>query len=148
GTGETTRRVLGRHPDAELVGVDESPPMLEQARAALPAGRVEMRVGRLQDPLPEGPFDLVVSTLAVPHPNGAAKQDLFRRTHAVLRPGGRFVLADVVVPERADDVVTPIEAGYDLPDSVDDQLAWLGNAGFRAEIAWSWKDCAVIRADR
>ena len=32
GTGETARRVLALHPDAELVGVDDSPDMLEHAR--------------------------------------------------------------------------------------------------------------------
>src|SRR4051794_31597611 len=80
GTGETARRVLAAHPQARLVGLDESPPMLEQARATLDPERVEeLRVGRLQEPLPAGPFDLVVSTLAVHHLDGAGKRDLFRR---------------------------------------------------------------------
>ena len=148
GTGETARRVLDAHPQARLVGVDESPPMLAEARAALPADRVELRVGRLEDRLPDGPFDLVFSALAVHHLDGAGKRDLFRRVHEVLVPEGVFVLADVVVPERPEDVVTPIQAGYDLPDTVADQLAWLGEAGFDPIVAWAWKDCAVIRARR
>jgi len=40
--------------------------------------------------------------------------------------------------------VTPIEEGYDLPDRLDDQLAWLQEAGFQPRVAWSWKDCAVV----
>ena len=52
-----------------------------------------------QDPLPEGPFDVVVSALAVHHLDGAEKADLFQRVTASLAPGGRFVLGDVVVPE-------------------------------------------------
>jgi tRNA (cmo5U34)-methyltransferase len=147
GTGETARRVLALHPDARLVGVDESPPMLVEARAALLAARVEeLRVGRLQDPLPEGPFDLVFTALAVHHLDGAGKRDLFRRVREVLRPGAFLVLADVVVPDEPADAVTPIEEGFDLPDRAGDQVAWLREAGFDAEVAWSWKDCAVIRA--
>jgi tRNA (cmo5U34)-methyltransferase len=147
GTGETARRVLDALPELRLVGIDESPPMLEQARATLPADRVELRVGRLEDALPEGPFGLVFTALAVHHLDGAGKRDLFRRVRAVLEPGGRFVLADVVVPDDPGDAVTPIEPGYDLPDRADDQLAWLREAGFEARVAWSWKDCAVLVGD-
>jgi len=146
GTGETARRVLARHPDAELVALDSSPEMLERAREVLP--KADLRRARLEDPLPEGPFDLVVSALAVHHLDGPGKQDLFKRIAAVLAPGGRFVLADVVVPEREQDVVTPIDWEYDLPDRVDDQLDWLRNAGLDAETVWTDKDLAVLRATR
>jgi len=79
GTGETARRVLNRHPDAQLIGIDASPGMVKVARASLPADRVKLVVGRLEDPLPEGSFDLVVSALAVHHLEGTGKADLFRR---------------------------------------------------------------------
>jgi tRNA (cmo5U34)-methyltransferase len=122
--------------------------MLEQARAVLPAGQVdELRVARLQDPLPEGPFELVFSALAVHHLDGAGKRDLFARVRAVLARRGRLVLGDVVVPDDPGDVVTPIEDGFDLPDRVSDQVDWLRAAGFGPRITWSWKDCAVIAAD-
>jgi tRNA (cmo5U34)-methyltransferase len=146
GTGETTRRVLARHPNARLVAVDSSVEMLGRARAAFPDA--DLRVGRLEDPLPPGPFDLVVSALAVHHLDGRAKHDLFRRVASVIRPGGRFVLADVVVPEREEDVVTPIDCVMDLPDRVDDQLEWLRRAGLDAETVWSYRDLAVLRATR
>ena len=147
GTGETARRVLERHPDARLIAIDESPPMLERARASLPAS-ADLRVGRLQDALPAGPFDAVVSALAVHHLTSAEKRDLFARVASVLRPGGLFVLADVVVPERPEDVVTPIEDGYDLPDRLDDQLDWLRAAGLEPEVVWAARDLAVVRATR
>jgi tRNA (cmo5U34)-methyltransferase len=146
GTGETARHVLARHPDAKLVAVDSSAEMLERAREVLPDA--DLLQARLEDPLPEGPFDLVVSALAVHHLDGPGKQDLFKRIAAVLTPGGRFVLADVVVPEREEDVVTPIDWEYDLPDRVDDQLDWLREAGLDAETVWTDKDLAVLRATR
>jgi len=147
GTGETARRLLERHPGARLTGIDESPPMLERARTVLPAS-AELRVGRLQDALPAGPFDLVVSALAVHHLTPAEKRDLFARIAAALRPGGRFVLADVVVPERPEDSVTPIEEGYDLPDRLGDQLEWLRAARLEPELVWAARDLAVVLAMR
>jgi tRNA (cmo5U34)-methyltransferase len=148
GTGETARGVLATVPQAKLVGLDESPSMLEQARTALPVDRIEgLLVARLEDPLPPGPFGLVFTALAVHHLDAAGKRDLFERVRAVLEPGGRFVLADVVVPEDPVDAVTPIEEGFDLPDRLDDQLDWLAAAGFEPRVTWSWKDCAVIAAD-
>jgi tRNA (cmo5U34)-methyltransferase len=146
GTGETARRVLAAHPHARLTAIDSSPEMLERTRAAFPGAN--LRLQQLQDPLPDGPFDLVVAALAVHHLDGPDKQDLFRRVAQVLRPGGTFVLADVVVPEHADDVVTPIDWEYDLPDRVDDQLQWLSDAGLDVEFFWSYRDLAVMRARR
>jgi tRNA (cmo5U34)-methyltransferase len=146
GTGETTRRVLAAHPDATLVAIDSSREMLERARAQFP--HADLRLARLEDPLPEGPFDLVVSALAVHHLDGPGKQDLFRRVAAALQPDGTFVLADVVVPESEEDAVTPIDWEYDLPDRADDQLAWLRAAGLKADTTWTYKDLAVMRATR
>ena len=48
--------------------------------------------------MPEGPFDLVASALAVHHLHDVDKAELFGRVRGVLAPGGLFVLGDVVVP--------------------------------------------------
>ncbi|HXY84954.1 MAG TPA: class I SAM-dependent methyltransferase [Gaiellaceae bacterium] len=146
GTGETARRVLARHPGAQLTAIDSSPQMLDRAGSAFPAA--DLRLARLEDPLPEGPFDLAYSALAIHHLDAAGKRDLFRRVAGVLRPGGCFVLADVVVPDDPADVVTPIDGVFDLPDRVSDQLAWLEDAGLDAEVQWSFKDLVVLRATR
>jgi tRNA (cmo5U34)-methyltransferase len=146
GTGETARRILDIYPGAKLTAIDSSPAMLERARAAFPDA--DLQLSRLEDPLPAGPFDLVVTTLAVHHLDSDGKRDLFRRVARVLRPGGRFVLADLVVPERDEDIVTEIDWVMDLPDRLDDQLAWLAEAGFEAERVWTYKDLAVLRAMR
>jgi tRNA (cmo5U34)-methyltransferase len=100
----------------------------EEMLAAAVCPAADLRLQDLREALPEGPFDLVFSALAVHHLDGPAKADLFARVAAVLAPGGRFVLADVVVPEDPADVVTPLDAGFDLPETVPDLLAWLGDA--------------------
>ncbi len=148
GSGETARRLLDAHPSARIVGLDASADMLEAAREALPRGRVSLRQQRLEDPLPRGPYDLVASALAVHHLDDLAKADLFRRVAAVLRPGGRFVLADVVVPTDPADAMTPIAGDYDKPSHVGDQLRWLAAAGLAARVVWARRDLAVAVADR
>ncbi len=144
GTGQTTLAVLARHPGAHVTGIDASADMLALARAELPPERVDLREGRLEDPLPAGPFDVVVSVLAVHHLDAPGKADLFRRAAAVLVPGGRLVVGDVVVPEDPADVVTPVEPGFDRPDSVADQLRWLEEASLLAQVAWQRRDLAVL----
>ena len=62
----------------------------------------------------------------------------------MLEPGGRFVIGDVVVPDDPADAVTPLSPDYDLPSRVDEQLAWLADAGFSADVVWRARDLAVI----
>lgn len=145
GTGETIARVVKLHPSAHAIGVDESPEMLDVARQRLPQS--VFLVGRLEDPLPAGSFDLVVSALAVHHMDGPGKADLFQRVAQCLSPAGRFVMADVVVPEDPLDAVTPIDGVYDKPSSVTELLSWLQDAGFSASVLWSRRDLAVIVAE-
>jgi tRNA (cmo5U34)-methyltransferase len=146
GTAETATRILAQHPRARWTGIDASEPMLARARERLPDA--DLRRARLEDPLPAGPFDLVVSALVVHHLDGPGKRDLFRRVAAVLRPGGVLVLGDVVVPERPEDVRIDIDWVVDLPDRLDDQLEWLREAGLEPEPLWTEADLAVIRASK
>ena len=56
----------------------------------------------------------------------------------MLAPGGRFVLADVVVPDDPADVVTPLDPGFDLPETVPDLL----------RVDWATPGCAPAWAGR
>ena len=147
GTGATAQLLLERHPDARLIGIDASPEMLEAARSRLAAERADLRVGRLEESLPEGPFDLVASALAVHHLDPGQKARLFERVRQVLSPGGRFVLADVVVPEDPSEAQIPLTPGFDKPSRVSEQLGWLAAAGFEPRVTWERGDLAVIAAD-
>jgi tRNA (cmo5U34)-methyltransferase len=148
GGGETAHLLLALHPEARMLGVDSSPAMLAAARGALSVERVELRQARLEDELPAGLFDLVVSALAVHHLTAKAKADLFRRVAEALSPAGRLVLGDVIVPARPEDAVIPLEEGFDRPDTAEAQLEWLRDAGLEAEVVWIAQDLAVLRGDR
>jgi tRNA (cmo5U34)-methyltransferase len=141
GTGETAVRILARNSGARWTGIDASAAMLERARERLPDA--DLRLQRLEDPMPEGPFDLVVSVLAVHHLDGPKKRDLFRRVAEV---GDFFVLGDLVVAERAEDAVIEIDWVMDLPSTVPEQIGWLEEAGFEVEATHVRPDLAVFVA--
>src|SRR5215217_9162933 len=63
GTGETTRRLLEAYPDAWVIGLDSSPEMVFKLRQEYD----DVQLARMEDPLPDGPWDLVISVLSVHH---------------------------------------------------------------------------------
>ena len=146
GAGETARRALQMHPDARLVGIDSSAEMLRGAAAVLPHERVTLLQQDLSETLPQETFDLVISALAIHHLEGARKAKLFGEVAGRLRPGGLFVMGDVVIPEHPSDVLIENEPGYDFPSTVGDQLEWIEQAGLSPEVVWTSRDLAVIRA--
>lgn len=147
GTGETARRLLDAHQHAELHGIDGSEQMVEAASQSLAGRPAHFRAGQLEHPLPVGGYDLISSALAVHHLTAADKQVLFDRVAQALKPGGRFVLADVVVPDDPSDARIELSE-YDRPSPIPEQLDWLQAAGLQPHLCWSDADLAVIAADR
>ncbi|UZD62170.1 class I SAM-dependent methyltransferase [Brevibacterium sp. JSBI002] len=148
GSGLTAQRVLEALPEAELLGIDASSEMLSAAESTLDPERTRLQLGRLEESLPKGPFDLVMSTLSVHHLDGPGKADLFARIAAVLDSGGRFVLGDLIVPADPADVVTPIDWIDDTPSSLAEQLTWLAEVGLSTRVHWQHRDLAVIVAQK
>jgi tRNA (cmo5U34)-methyltransferase len=131
GTGETTRRLLERYPDAKVIGLDSTPDMVFRAREM----GIEVRLARMEDPLPDGPWDLVISVLSVHHLEADGKRDLFRRVREQSRA---LVLGDVV---DADVQIASLEPGVDFPDRAEDVAEWCDG-----DVVWEADDLAVIRA--
>jgi SAM-dependent methyltransferase len=98
--------------------------------------------------LPAGPFDLVISALAVHHLDGPGNATLFARVAGALRPGGRFVLGDVILPRDVSSAVIPLTDGWDKPSTVAEQVGWLAEAGLSVEVLWQEDDLAIFTADR
>lgn len=97
GSGVTGGALLDVWPDARLVAVDFSPPMLEKARQAF-AGRPNVSVveGDLADRdlmrrIADDPVDVVISSFAIHHIARADQRALYADVLEVLGPGGVFV---------------------------------------------------------
>ena len=131
GTGETTRRLIEAYPESWVIGLDSSPDMVYRLREEYD----DVQLARMEDPLPDGPWDLVISVLSVHHLKDDAKRTLFRRVREQSRS---LVIGDVV---KAEEQVTPIEPGVDFPDTADQLAEWCGG-----EITWMADDLAVVRA--
>jgi tRNA (cmo5U34)-methyltransferase len=152
GTGLLSAAIKESLPDARVTLLDGAPAMLAQARELLGDARVSYLTADLLDPLPAGPWDAIVSALAIHHLSNEHKRDLFARIRASLRPGGVFVNAEQVsgptprltaLYERwheqqarsagsdvAEWQAAVARMSHDRLASVDDQLAWLREAGF------------------
>ena len=106
GEGLLTRALLERFPRATVHAYDLSPTMLASTRekAGEHAARLRTHEFRLEAAdwrRPDFRPHAVVSSLAVHHLDGPQKQALFRDLHAMIAPGGVFVLADLMAPARA-----------------------------------------------
>jgi len=131
GTGETTRRLIEAYPDSWVIGLDASPDMVFRARENYD----DVQLARIEDPLPDGPWDLVIGVLSIHHLTADLKKNLFRQVKDQARA---FVIGDVV---KADVEIAPIEPDYDFPETAEDLAAWTGGT-----VTWQADDLAVVRA--
>jgi tRNA (cmo5U34)-methyltransferase len=97
GTGILSAAIAHRVPDVQLHLLDASSEMLQKASQRLSAHQPQMSVQSLDSELPAGPFDAVVSALAIHHLNDAGKRALYSRIFSTLVPGGIFINAEQVL---------------------------------------------------
>jgi tRNA (cmo5U34)-methyltransferase len=153
GTGLLSAHVLQRVPGARLTLLDGDPRMLEHAVEQCGSAVDASVTGDLADRLPEGPFDAVVSALAVHHLSDDGKRQLMRNAFGALAPGGMFVnfeqvsgsdpRADSWFRDRheaqarsagSDDAEWSAALGrmeHDLCSPLQAQMEWLRGSGFR-----------------
>jgi tRNA (cmo5U34)-methyltransferase len=134
--------------------------MLDRARERL-GDRASYVAADLGDALPEGPWDAVVSALAIHHLGDDGKRALFARVHDALAPGGMFVNAEQILGPtpaldaaylaRHRDAARALGASeeewqaalermaHDRCATVADQLSWLAGAGF-THVDAPWQD--------
>lgn len=117
GTGETTRRLIEAHPDAWVIGLDSSPDMVFRARQTYD----DVQLARMEDPLPDGPWDLVISVLSMGDLSDDQMEALCRRVKEHSRA---LVIGDAFEEEKLKNL-----------------LAWSGG-----EITWQANGLAVVRA--
>lgn len=155
GTGLLSALVARAFPRARVALVDASPEMLGVARRrfADEPERFELRVvDYAREPLP-GEYEAVVSALSIHHLDGPGKREVFRKAYSALCDGGVFVNADQIlgstleiearyretwlrqVRERGvgeeDLAAALVRMREDKPSTLEEQKAWLEEAGFR-----------------
>lgn len=97
GTATLTMMVKRNHPDADVVGVDGDPQVLEIAAKKVKAAGVAVSLNLgLSDRLPfaSGSFDRVLSSLVFHHLSPSQKRTTLAELRRVLRPGGQLHIAD------------------------------------------------------
>jgi len=131
GTGVVAVALAERYPEAEVVGVDLSPGMIEEARRKVSTeleGRVRFEVGDASAlDCPDGAFDLVVLSNMIPFADELAR---------VVRPGGVLVLS------FSRGAGTPI---YVAPEVLRREL---GSRGFAEFAEFSVEPATAFRAQR
>jgi ubiquinone/menaquinone biosynthesis C-methylase UbiE len=131
GTGVVAIALADRYPEAEILGVDLSPGMIEEARRKVPAeaaGRVRFEVGDASAlRCGDGAFELVVLSNMIP---------FFGELARIVTPGGTLLLSS----SRGAD--TPI---YVSPDRLRREL---GNRGFTEFAEFSAEPATALRAKR
>ena len=168
GTGNLSIQLAAKFPRGALNFVDASPEMIDVTRSRIdqalssptpPVGFLVQRFEQLE--LPEGPVDVVVSSISLHHVEDKAR--LYARVRSFLNRGGRFCFADQMRGEpefnhllnwerwldfcRERGHCTPEEiesllqhaAAHDHYTTLTDHIALLSEAGF-SEIDCVWRN--------
>ena len=128
GTGGLLSELAGR--TAQVIGVDHSPAMLEEARRRLNAaniGSVELRLGEMSHlPLPDASVGCVVANMVLHH--AADPAAVLIEIRRVLTADGVLLLADLTRHER--EAAREQLADQWLGFEEDELTGWLNNSGF------------------
>lgn len=108
GSGQVEQLIFDRIPEAKVVGLDSSEPMMELARARL-AGygdrfeAVQHDLAALSEvPLPAHPYHFVIAVQSLHHLSPEEMREAYRWIHDRLEPGGLFLLLDRLRAENAE----------------------------------------------
>jgi tRNA (cmo5U34)-methyltransferase len=158
GDGRLAALVRADHPHSRGVGVDASQPMLARAAERFQSDpAVELIAHDLSRPMTlTGPFDVVVSGLAIHHLEHERKRALFGEVRELLTPGGVFTNLELVAsatPREHERFRRAIGREHDDPSDrlagLCEQLHWLRDAGFaEVDCHFKWLELALIVAKR
>jgi tRNA (cmo5U34)-methyltransferase len=161
GTGLELEALFQRVPNASVTGIDLAESMLEllQQRYTAHASQITLVADSyLTMPFETQAYDHIISAMANHHVLHDTKRELYAKIHAALRPGGKYVEGDSVIPTEKEPqfldeyyaeaaTVPPASDGHyhiDIPFSIATQKALLLEAGFKDfQLVWQ-KDSAAV----
>ncbi len=157
GDGRLTALVLGTYPASTATCVDMSVPMLEAVTQRFGRDdRVTIVTHNLEDPLPfDGPYDAIVTSLAVHHVSDERKRALYQEIANLLAPGGVFANLEIVASptqalhDRWRDEMGANDDPADLLRDMASQLEWINATGLEnVDCIWKWRSLALLRGER
>jgi len=157
GDGRLTALVLAAYPGGTAICVDMSPPMLEAAAERFADDdRVTIATHDLEESLSfDGPFDAVISSLAIHHVEDDRKRTLYAEVASRLRPGGVFANLEIVrsptqaLHDKWRDEMGARDDPADRLAPMELQLQWLREAGLQdVDCIWKWRSLALLRGAR
>lgn len=161
GDGRLLELVMAARPGSTGVALDASPLMLQRARERFAeAEGVRVTEHDLNEPLTGmGPFDAVVSRIALHHLAHERKRALYEEVFEALEPGGAFLNLDRVAsptPALRRRFLEAMGHDPDAPHDPEDrpldlgpQLSWLSATGFDdVDCYWKWLELALFGGTR
>jgi len=170
GTGAVSQRLLSSLQNVELTCLDMTQDMLDIAKQRLREHHnVRFVLADIYDFAFDGPYDIIVSSLALHHViTDQDKKEVYRKIFRSLGPGGSFYNADLVLGsdeelqerymtqwkafmyqnfprKEIDNVQVPRYHQEDSPAKLVDHLAWLREVGFSGvDVVWKYYNFAVF----
>lgn len=170
GTGKWASGILRAFPKARYHGIDFSEQMLQLASRRLKrfAHRVRLENLDLNQETPTGKFDLIYSVFTIHHIRD--KHGFFRDLRTLLKPDGLFLYADITIASAPDleelfldswkafmrnsswpnhkiKRIIDDHLENDIPETVETQLQYLREAGFRScDLIWRHEKFAAFHA--
>lgn len=97
GTGITSKMIQDILPNTRLEVVDFSEDMLQSARQRLGDTGVQYICANYAEQMfEENAYDIVISVIGLHHQNTGGKKGMFKKIYNTLRPGGVFILGDLM----------------------------------------------------
>jgi len=160
GTGILSALILEAFPQAKVLAFDMAENMLKICQTNLSAfqERLTLQQGNFaEDDFGNG-YDLVVSSLAIHHLDGARKQTLFKKLFQSMNSGEILLIRDIVTggTPRLTEQYEQLWRQYmkdsgeddkiwfqkyleeDIPSSIEEQTKWLAESGF-ADVGCHWR---------
>jgi SAM-dependent methyltransferase len=165
GTGLELDEIFQRFPHVSVVGIDLTPVMLDKLKQKYPDKDIRLIYGSYFNiNLGVTAFDTVISCQTMHHFSSDEKVGLYRKIRKALKSNGAYIEADYMVGEQAieDELraenlpirrelnVPPGEFyHFDIPFTVDNQIAMFKDAGFdSSEMMFRVENNTIILAKK